>query len=339
MNRDAHAPLRVLVLGGSGHIGQRWQALPAQQAGPLAVQVFSASRHTRPGQARSRVLDVRDAAQLRQALQGMDAVVNAVAGSREAITLGTQRLCEAALPLGLRLVHLSTQSVYGPFEGTVHESMPLDPRGGWYGRAKCEAEMQVREFVRRGGQAVVLRPGCVGGPGSRLWAGRVAQWLRAGRLGELGAAGDGWSNLVHVDDVCQAISAALQLPLRAGQLPTFNLAAPDSPRWNDYFTQLALALGVPVRRVSARRLWRDSHLASPALKLAQLLCRRLGLPAQRIPEPMPPGLVRLWAQQMHLDSRAATHQLGLRWTPYDTTLGDSVRWLQGLAPPPKWALA
>lgn len=329
MNRDAHAPLRVLVLGGSGHIGRRWLALQAQHAlGPLAVQAQAASRHARTPQARR--LDVRDGPQLRQALQGMDAVVNAVAGSASAITEGTQRLCEAALPLGVRVLHLSTQSVYGPFEGRVHESMPLDPRLGWYGRAKCEAEMHLREFVRRGGQAVVLRPGCVWGAGSWLWAGRLAQWLRAGRLGELGEAGDGWSNLVHVDDVCQAISAALALPLRAGRLPAFNLAAPDSPRWNEVFADLALALGLPLRRLSARTVWLDSHLASPPLKAAQLLCRRLGLDL-RLPEAMPPGLVRLWAQQMHLDSRAASSALGLRWTPYARALADSARWVQGQA--------
>lgn len=323
MNRDAHAPLRVLVIGASGHIGRRYLAWQAQcTPGPLAVQALGASRHGRPPQ--TLALDVRDGAQLRQALLGMDAVVHAVAGSADAIARGTERLCETALPLGVRVVHLSTQSVYGPFEGTVHESMPLDPRLGWYGRAKCEAEMHVREFVRRGGKAVVLRPGCVWGAGSWLWAGRIAQWLRAGRLGELGAAGDGWSNLVHVDDVCQAIRAALLLPLRAGQLPTFNLAAPDSPRWNEVFVDMALALGTPVQRLGARALWLDSHLASPALKLAQMLCRCLHLPTDAIPEPMPPGLVRLWAQQMRLDSRAASAQLGLRWTPYLQALADSV---------------
>jgi nucleoside-diphosphate-sugar epimerase len=327
MNRDAQAPLRVLVLGGSGHIGRRWLALQAAHAaGPLAVQAVGASRHARSPQ--ERTLDVRDGAQLRLALQGMDAVINAVAGSQEAIVLGTERLCEAALALGVRVVHLSTQSVYGPFEGTVHESMPLDPRLGWYGRAKCEAEMQVRESVRCGGQAVVLRPGCVWGPGSWLWVGRLAQWLRDGRLGDLGAAGDGWSNLVHVDDVCQAISAALHLPLQAGHLPAFNLAAPDSPRWNEVFVDLALTLGAPVRRLSARTLWLDSHLVSPPLKAAQLLCRRLGL-TLRLPEPLPPGLVRLWAQQMRLDSQAAQAQLGLRWTPYEDALKDSVRWVHG----------
>jgi nucleoside-diphosphate-sugar epimerase len=322
-------PLRVLFLGGSGHIGQRWMALQARQGpGPRAIEAFSASRQAHPEQPRHLRLDVRDAPQLRRALQGMDAVVNGAAGSASAIAQGTAQVCEAALHLKLRLIHLSTQSVYGPFEGRVHESMPLDDRQGWYGRAKCEAELRVRQMVRQGGQAVVLRPGCVGGAGSRLWVARLAQWLQAGRLGELGARGDGWTNLVHVDDVCQAINRALELPLRAGELPIFNLAAPDSPRWNDYFTDMAVALALPLQRLTARQLWLDSHLAAPPLKAAQWLGRRLGLSVSHWPEALPPGLPRLWAQQIQLDSQAASERLQLAWTPYAVGLADAVRWLQ-----------
>lgn len=338
MSREPHHPLRVLFVGGSGHIGQRWLSLQSAAAGgPLEVEAVSASRHAAPGCARHVPLDVRDPAAVRRALQDVDAVVNAAAGSRDAITQGTAHVCEAALHLGVRVVHLSTQSVYGPFEGQVHESMPLDPRLGWYGQAKCEAEMQLRQFVRQGGRAVVLRPGCVGGPGSRLWVGRIAQWLAAGRLGELGAAGDGWSNLVHVDDVCTAIARALRLPLHAGELPVFNLAGPDSPRWNDYFVDLALALDMPVQRLPARRLWLEGHLRSPPLKLAQLLRRRLGQPEADGPEPMPPGLVRLWSQQMQLDSSAATRHLHMTWTPYAQALRDSVGWWRSLQPQPSLA--
>ncbi len=341
MKRDHPPPLRVLVLGGTGHIGARWLQRHASAglrvpAEPQPLQAFSASRHAGAGHApggavRSVSLDIRDRDALAQALEDMDVVVNAVAGSASAIADGTGRLCEAAQRSGVRLVHMSTQSVYGHFEGTVHESMPLDPRLGWYGRAKCEAEMHVREFVRQGGQAVVLRPGCVWGPGSQLWVGRTAAWLRAGRLGELGAGGDGWSNLVHVDDVCLAITRALRLPLRPGELPAFNLAAPDSPRWNRFFMDLALALGAtPVRRVTARQLWLDSHVLAPPLKAAQLLARRLGLQglARGLPEPLPPGLLRLWSQHIRLDSSAATRALDLAWTPYERALSDSVQWLQ-----------
>ena len=97
-------------------------------------------------------------------------------------------------------------------------------------RAKCEAEAHMLTYARAGGTVVMLRPGCVWGPGSDLWVGRIGRLLRSRRLGDLGAAGDGWTNLVHVDDVCKAAVAALGLVQPRGEIRTYNLAAPDSPR-------------------------------------------------------------------------------------------------------------
>ena len=324
---------KVLVLGGSGHIGQRWRRL---QAGSPLVQVSAASRHAAPGSGLLR-LDSRDLPALTRALLGMDAVINCVAGDAAAIAVGTQVLCQAARAAGpVRIVHLSTQSVYGRFEGLAHESMPLDAGLGWYGRAKCQAEASLREWAQAGGQVVILRPGCVYGPGSQLWVGRMGRWLQTGRLGDLGAAGDGWSNLVHVDDVCQALSAALRLPLAPGELPVFNLAAPDSPRWNQYFMALALAIGAtPVRRLSPRQLHLDAWLAGPPLQLGRRalqalgrhLGRHLGRPLERAwPDPLPPGLLRLWQQQIHLDASAASRRLSLPWTPFASGLAQSAAW-------------
>jgi nucleoside-diphosphate-sugar epimerase len=326
--------MKILVLGGSGHIGK--QVLDALRNAPWAEPV-GASRATsqagQPGGANAdwARVDATDVSALTAALQGFDAVVNCVAGDANSISEGARVLVQAARAAQCRrIVHLSTMAVYGPVEGIVHEDAPLDPSLGWYGRAKCQAETEIGEFVRQGGEAVVLRPGCVFGPGSELWVGRVARWLQAGRLGDLGVAGDGWSNLVDVADVCQAIMISLRLPLEPGQLPIFNLAAPDSPRWNDYFVDLALALNAtPVRRIGPRQLRMDAWLAGPPLKIAQRAVKYLRMKSATVPDPMPPGLLRLWAQHIHLDARAATQNLGLVWTPYAIGLQSSMGWFCG----------
>ena len=323
--------MKVLVLGGSGHIGKRLLQTLANTSWDIPT---GASRS--PVKSSSNGVDwIRlntcNVVELTAALRGFDAVVNCVAGDERSISKGTQLMVQAALSAGCpRIVHLSTMSVYGPVEGTVCEDAPLNPDLGWYGRAKCEAEQHINEFVRQGGEAVVLRPGCVFGPGSELWVGRVGRLLRAGRLGDLGLGGDGWSNLVHVDDVCQAVMAALQLPVEPGELPIFNLAAPDSPRWNEYFVDLALALhATPVRRIRRQQLQLDAWLAGPPLKLAKMGLKYVQWPTSTLPDPISPGLLGLWAQHIHLDTGRANKRLSLLWTPYPVSLQSSADWLSG----------
>jgi nucleoside-diphosphate-sugar epimerase len=317
--------MRVLVLGGSGYVGSRL-CLMLSDSG-WAIPLSGSSRSRAAGVENVRV-DTTDAAALALALNGVDAVVNCVAGSAAAIAQGAQTLVQACLTAGCkRIVHLSSMAVYGRLEGAVREEAPSDPSLGWYARAKCEAEAHMAAFARAGGTVVMLRPGCVWGPGSDLWVGRIAGFLRAGRLGDLGAAGDGWSNLVHVDDVCTCVLAALRLPQPQGEIRTYNLAAPDSPRWNEYFVDLALAIGAtPVRRIAPLQLRLDALLAGPPLKLAQLGLARLGLPSHALPDALPPGLLGLWERHVWLDARSAERDLGLRWTPYPDALIQCAAW-------------
>jgi nucleoside-diphosphate-sugar epimerase len=317
--------MKVMVLGGSGYVGSRLCALLRESG--WAAPVSASSRRTVAGVENRRV-DTRDGQALRDALRGFDAVVNCVAGNAAAIGEGARVLAEAALAAGCRrLVHLSSMSAYGPVEGRIDESAPLDGSLGWYGRAKCEAEAHVSAYAEHGGRAVILRPGCVWGPGSSLWVGRIGRLLRARRLGDLGIAGDGWSNLVHVDDVCGAIMAALREPQPAQPLRAYNLAAPDSPRWNDYFVDLALAIGAtPVRRLSPLQLRLDAWLAGPPLKAAEIVASRVFGERHPLPVPLPPNLLGLWERHLFLDSRRAQDELGLRWTPYALALQQSAAW-------------
>lgn len=321
--------MKVLVLGASGYIGKRLvQALSKSGwAEPVA-----AARRPLPG-VRGVQLDATDAGALEQAMRGVDAVVNCVAGSARAIADGAVALVQAASASGCRrIVHFSSMSVYGELEGDVTEEAPKDSSIGWYARAKNEAEDAMAGFAASGGSAVVLRPGCVWGPASELWVGRIARLLQSHRLGDLGAAGDGWTNLVHVDDVCSAALAALQQQPVEGPPRAYNLAAPDSPRWNDYFIDLALQIGaVPVARVGRRQLVADTRLAAPPLKLLELAFHRPGH-VRRVPEVFPPGLLALFGRQLRLRSERAERELGVCWTPYAKGLAEAVQWWTAARP-------
>jgi nucleoside-diphosphate-sugar epimerase len=319
--------MKVLILGASGFLGRR---LYSKLEATDWVQATGASRGRRKSAPTSAQLsvDVCDLEALTRALMGHDCVINCVAGDFDSIANGAQKLVRAALDTHCkRIIHLSSMAVYGRTEGYVSEAAALDPGLGWYARAKCEAENHLIGFARNGGEVVILRPGCIFGWGSELWVGRLGRWLRAGRLGDLGSGGDGWSNLVNLDDVCEAILAAMRLPVSPADIPVFNLAAPDSPRWNEYFVDLAIAINAtPVRRISARHLKMDSVLAGPPLKLTERLLDRLSIQRGWLPDPMPPGLVRLWAQDIRLSAHAATGVLALEWTGYEKSLKQSADW-------------
>lgn len=320
---------RVLVLGGTGFVGRELveQLVKTGWAVPVVASRAAASG----GAVETIALDTRDIAGLQRAMANVHAVVNCVAGDGLAIGDGAKCLVQAARAAGQpRLVHMSTMSVYGRAEGIVNERHPMQDDIGWYGHAKIDAEKHIQAYASAGGEAVILRPGCVVGPQSTLWVQRVGTLLQSGRLGDLGAGGDGPANLVDVADVAQAAVRSLQLELPPGQAPAFNLACPDSPRWNGYFTDLAMAIGAtPLRTLGARRMKLDAYALGIPIKILERLFSKLKRDSQSLPAAIPPSLLGLWRQQITLDSRAATFELGVEWTPYKTSLEVSSRWFLG----------
>jgi nucleoside-diphosphate-sugar epimerase len=259
------------------------------------------------------------------ALADVDAVVNCFAGAPAAIVRNGAVLFAAiaARPDPVRVIQLSSMAVYGAAEGAVDEAAPLSVTAGAYGAAKVAVERAAESCA----EAIMLRPGCIYGPGSEQWSGRIARLLRARRIGDLGAAGDGPSNLVHVDDVVAAILATLRLPRVTSR--AYNLAARPLTRWNDYFAALAGQLGaVPLRRITRRRLKIETHVLAAPFRVAGMVAGRLGLGPTLVPDAIPPSLVRLWGQQLELVSHCAETELGLRWTPLGAGLAtttDGVR--------------
>src|SRR6476659_2556441 len=153
--RHGGAAMNILVLGASGYVGSRLLAMLRETA--WAQPIGASSRARGEGQLR---LDTRDGAALAEALRGMDAVVNCVAGDAASIGLGARMLAQAAAAANCpRVIHLSTMSVYGDREGCTDETSQPGPLLGWYDQAKRDAEQALKGYASQGGTVAVLRPG------------------------------------------------------------------------------------------------------------------------------------------------------------------------------------
>jgi nucleoside-diphosphate-sugar epimerase len=319
---------RVLVLGANGYVGSRLvEALRrADWASPVAaIRPRKAQRWALPG-IDARPYEARNPSSLEGALADIDCVVNCVAGDPKSMVMSARHLFAAALTSCVeRVVHISSMVVYGGATGIVDEQSPIAAEGGDYAQAKLAAEQLARDFSQRGGNVVVLRPSCIYGPGSEQWTGRIGRLLRAGRIGDLGPAGDGLCNLIYIDDVVSAVLQALRRPGLDGE--TFNVSNANPETWNRYFVRFGRAIGAtPIRRLSSQRLKLESRLLAPALKGLEIVGRRLGMDAVHLPEPIPPSLARLWRQDIRLDHRKSDALLCFSRTSLTDGIAASARW-------------
>ncbi len=311
----------ILVLGADEFIGRKvLQGLAATDwAKPIA-----AVRRRGQSTMDERLIEVSRPESVRSAMEGVAAAVNCISGSAEVIVSSAKAVFEAAAAIApaMRVVHISSMTVYGTAVGSVAESAPLRGDLGPYSAARVAAEAIAASYPR----VVIFRPGCEFGPGSDYWGVRIARCLLAGRLGDLGAGGDGYCNLIDIENLVDAVIRALASPhLERG---VFNLGHPDAPTWNDFLTRYAIALrAVPVRRISARRLALEGKVLAPPMKAAEILARLCRVDARFVPTPIPPSLLRVMRQEIRLDTRRVETELGLRWKDLDASVAQTARWM------------
>lgn len=218
----------VLVTGANGFVGGRTcRALAA-----VGADVRGLVR--RPGEAAilqaGGITEVAggftDPDDARAAAAGVDAMVHAAAVASDDLELarrvnrdGTRTIARAALDADVdRFVHISTGAVYERRgEDRINEDTPRVMDGSPYAVTKAEAEREVEAAKEDGLPAVILRPVAVLGWGpTSTWGQRVPAGIRDGTL-PMRRGRDATYSHVHVDDVADAVIAALRTPAAVGR--------------------------------------------------------------------------------------------------------------------------
>ncbi|HEY4250462.1 MAG TPA: complex I NDUFA9 subunit family protein [Roseomonas sp.] len=210
------------VFGGSGFIGRRVVQRLARAGYAVRVAVRDATGAQRLwtqghlGQVASLAVPITDEAAVARALQGAAVAVNLVgilharrAGEFERVQAeGAGRVARLARAAGVRrLVHVS--------------ALGADPASAsLYARSKAEGEALVRAGFP---DATILRPSVVFGPGDAFFTRFAGLAARIPCIMPVVAGGARFQP-VHVDDVADAVMAAIARPEAAGA--TYELGGP-----------------------------------------------------------------------------------------------------------------
>lgn len=206
--------------------------------------------------------DVRDAASILQAMEGVDHVYHTAgfigfSGRRDRTQLqavnvqGTAHVVNAALRRGVtRLVHTSSMAAFGRPDrprGVIDESAAWQAsrQNSAYARSKYEAELEVYRAVAEGLDAVIVNPALIFGrarPGENTR--EIVEKVKARRLPGVPSGG---TNVVDARDV----GRGHRLAMLNGTTGERYFLGSENLTWNEIIGIIADALGVqpPARNV------------------------------------------------------------------------------------------
>lgn len=244
---------KILVTGATGFLGGRLvERLAMGEGASVRAFVSSYSRCARIARFPVELVlgDLLDREALTRAAEGCEMIFHCAYGSRgtpaerrRVNVEGTENVIAAAAAAGARLVHLSSQAVYGLRErGDLDESAERRRSGTTYADSKLEAERKVLEAAAAGVAATVLQPTAVYGPFAPVWTVSVLERMRAGRV-PLIDGGEGVCNAVYVDDAVSAMLLAAGRDEALGEC--FLISAAEPVTWREFYARYESMLGVP----------------------------------------------------------------------------------------------
>jgi len=310
----------VVVLGSTGFIGRRLVTALAGAGYPLRLMMRQPTTLADvQGERAPRVCggDIRNAKDVRRAVEGCRAVIHLVSGAPEGwpgfeklFVEGTRHVAAACLEAKVpRLLFVSSIAAYylGRARETITELTPLDHhprRRSLYARAKIACESLLMDLHKAQGLPVtIFRPGVVVGAGGPVEHGGVGFWASSTECVSWGRGSHRPLPFVLVDDVVVALVSALDKDRLEGK--SFNLVGD---------VRLSAAEYIDLLRAESRRdfrLHRQSLLKWLAIDFAKWVVKA----AARKPENALPSWRDLASRALAARFDCTLAKELLKWRP------------------------
>lgn len=257
---------KILITGASGFIGARIaEIMYLTKSYQVRAGIRNWASCARIGRFPMEIVnaDIMNPYQINKALQGISAIVHCAKGQGEVTVKGTKNLLEAAINNNIKhFIHLSTTEVYGNVSGTIDENYTPIYTGNPYGDSKIAAEDICNEYSNKGLPITILRPPIVYGPFSKNWTLRIGRNLLTHKIKLIKGFGEGYCNLIYVDDVYRAVVSCLKNEDSIGKI--YNINGPEIITWNEYFQKFNDSLGLPpLQSISATESKRNALIMQP----------------------------------------------------------------------------
>ena len=230
--------MKVLVTGGSGFLGinliRFLRTKGVDEIRVLDIAPFDYPESSAPW-LKFTLGDVRDIPVVEKVTEGCDVVVHCAAAlplysERDIITTevdGSRNVLNAARKFNLdRHVQISSTAVYGvPKKHPIYEDDPMVGVGP-YGHAKIAAEEACRDVRKEGYCVPIIRPKSFVGPERLGVFALFYDWAYTGHGFPMIGSGENRYQLMDVDDLCEAIWAAMTMPKDVVNTE-FNIGAKD----------------------------------------------------------------------------------------------------------------